>query len=366
MRLFLKGFWIFCICAGFLALGGCGFKDIDKRFFVVAIGIDESKDSLKKYNISLKFAIPSSSREEPSKSIIITQEADTISEAIRIIKTKVDREIDFSHTKAILFGKKLVERELPAGIYFWFVRRRDIQEIAWVGIGKPTALEVMKVRPKSEHFPRDALFLALGKEGSETPFINSEFLYDFKKRITEKGLDPYLPILEAQKDLIVINTVGVFDKKRLKLTLNPVETMILNFFLVTEPKSALKVYHNQEVVIDTKSVHQKFKIVQPNGRKPYIQVNCKIKGILEEAVSFGVYNEQLSSYEKAAEKEFGSTIKRLLVKFQKANVDPLGFGLRFRAHSFHKNDWWEWKRLYPTITFNVRTDVKIEDTGLIE
>ncbi|NRD79282.1 Ger(x)C family spore germination protein [Bacillus sp. BRMEA1] len=366
MSRFIKWGGVVLLFALLLELGGCGFKDIEKRFFVVAIGVDQAKNSDKKFNISLKFAIPSSSKDQPSQSIIVTQEGDTISEAVRIIKTKVDREIDFSHAKVLLFGQKVVEKELPAGIYYWFARRRDIQEIAWIGIGKPSALAVLKVRPKSEHFPGDALFLALGKDGSETPFIISEFFFDFKKRTTEKGLDPVLPVLEAQKDLIVINTVGIFDKKRLKLLLNPVETMILNFFMINEQKSALKVKASQTIVIDTKKVKNTYKIMKPKGKPPYIQVNSKIIGMMEEAVKYAVYNQHVSGYEKAAEKEFSHNIKQMLIKFQKANVDPIGFGLRWRAHSFNRDDWQEWKRIYPTIKFNVNSQVIIEDTGLIE
>lgn len=366
MNHIIKWIWAVFLTVTVLSLGGCGFKDIEKRFFVVGIGVDPAKGSPKKYNISLKFAIPSGTRDLPAKSIIVTQEGDTIAEAIRIIKSKVDREIDFSHAKILLFGEQVVKKELPPGIYFWFSRRRDIQKIAWVGIGKPSAIDVLKVEPRSEHFPGDALFLALGKDGSETPFIISEFLFDFKKKVTEKGLDPVLPIIEARKNLFIINTVGLFDKHRLKLTLKPVETMLLNFFLVGEQKNALKVKAKQVIVINTKKVKTNFKIVKPKGKQPYIQVNSKITGNVEESVSFAVYNEHVSGYEKAAEKEFSQALGKFLVKMQKANVDPIGFGLRWRARSFNDNDWQEWKQLYPKIKFKVYSQVKIEDTGLVE
>ncbi|MCM3726878.1 hypothetical protein M3226_14400 [Neobacillus cucumis] len=52
-------------------LGGCGFKDIDKRFFVVSIGVDAAKASSKKYLVSLKFAVPGASKESPSQYQIV-------------------------------------------------------------------------------------------------------------------------------------------------------------------------------------------------------------------------------------------------------------------------------------------------------
>src|SRR5690349_17935436 len=104
-----------------MVLSACGFKDIEKRFFVVSIGVGPSKDSPNEYQI-------------------VSQEANSISEAVRIIKTKVDKEIDFSHAKVIVFSESIVKNKGNAGMYYWFTRRRDIQKIAWVNIGRPSAL----------------------------------------------------------------------------------------------------------------------------------------------------------------------------------------------------------------------------------
>jgi spore germination protein KC len=100
-----------------LALSACGFKDIEKRFFVVSIGVDTAKDHTKKYLVSLKFAVPGPSKDSPNEYQIVSQEANSISEAVRIIKTKVDKEIDFSHAKVIVFSESIVKRKGNAGMY---------------------------------------------------------------------------------------------------------------------------------------------------------------------------------------------------------------------------------------------------------
>lgn len=58
---------------------------------------------------------------------------------------------------------------------------------------KPFAQSVLKVRPKSETIPSNALSLSLGKDGSETPYVISQFLFDLKRRLIERGLDPMAP-----------------------------------------------------------------------------------------------------------------------------------------------------------------------------
>jgi spore germination protein KC len=352
------------ILVSVLLLNGCGFKDIDKRLFVTAIGVDLAKNNSKKYIISLKFSIPL--KDKPSDFTIVSEEGNSIAEAVRIIKTKVEKEIDFSQAKVIVFSEDYAKQNMAPNILYWFSRRRDIQEIAWVAVGKPTALEVLKVRPKSENLPSNAVYLSLGKEGSETPYVISEFMFDMKKRFKERGLDPYLPIIQAKKELFEINTVCLFNKKQVKLTLIPEETKMLNFLLKQEEKSSLKVkLGKQGFFIDTQKVKVNYKILAPMDKKPYIKVNVKVKGRIEEA-NYTVDNNHLTKYEKATERKLNSSIKSLLVKIQKANVDPIGFGLRFRSRHFNNDDWEEWKRIYPTITFQVQTKVKIDDTGLIE
>ncbi|MFJ7727667.1 Ger(x)C family spore germination protein [Neobacillus sp. NPDC097160] len=366
MRTFVKWECSVMLLLTVLLLAGCGFKDIDKRFFVVSIGVDVAKNSSKKYLVSLKFAIPSESKGTSTDSIIVSEKADSMSEAVRIIKTKVDKEIDFSHAKVVVFGEEIVMQKGNAGINYWFTRRRDIQEIAWVAIGKPSALEVLKVKPKSERIPSNAMFLALGKEGSESPYVFSEFLFDYKYRLIERGIDPLLPIIEAKKDLLEINTVGLFNKNQLKMTLEPEETKILNFLRKREEKSANKITKGKtKVIIDTNKLKAKYKILTPKGKEPFIKVKVSIDGTLEETTR-RVSNAQLSVYEKAAEKSMNKEIEALLVKIQKANLDPIGFGLRYRSRHFNNDDWEEWKRLYPRIKFKVQTKVQIEDTGLIE
>ncbi|WP_042356031.1 Ger(x)C family spore germination protein [Bacillus rubiinfantis] len=356
----------FLVCA-LLFINGCGFKDIDKRLFVVSIGIDLApEDSNKEYLVSLKFAVPSASKDKPSEFFIISEEADSMSEAVRILKTKVDKEIDFSHAKVIILGEKVVKKTGNAGVYYWFARRRDIQEIAWVAIGKPQALDVLKVKPKSEVLPSEALILALGKDGSETPYIIPALLFDFKYRLIERGIDPVLPIIEAKSEWFEMNTIGIFNKTKMKLHLAPEETKLLNYLRGNEQKSSLKIAREKtKIVVDTDKVKAKYKLISRKGKKPYIKMNISVKGRLEEA-DHRVDNSQLQKYEKVAETTLSKEFKHVLEKLRDAEVDPIGFGLNYRAHRFQQNDWANWKRIYPQIDFVVQAKVDITDTGLIE
>jgi spore germination protein KC len=358
-----SGLLIVLLMACFLS--GCGFKDIDKRLFVVSVGIDPVKNNSKKFLVSLKFAVPTGEKIS-NEFLIISQEGDTIAEAVRIMKSKVDKEIDFSHAKLIVYNEEVMKAGLDPNLYYWFIRRRDFQEMSWVAVGKPSALAVLKTKPKSERMPSNALFLALGRDGTETAYIIPEFLFDFKKRFGEKGLDPLLPIINAKKDNFEINNVALLDKNKLKLKLQSKETMILNLFLTENPKTALKINDGEDsFVIDTQAVKTKYKLFTENQKQPYIKVDMSVDGRIEEA-RFNVSNKDLDKYEKAAKGYVSKQVKAVLVKMQKENVDPIGFGLRYRSRHIGNDDWKTWQQLYPTIKFKVNADINISDTGLVE
>lgn len=96
---------------------GCEYKDIDRRIFVVAIGIDPGEEEA--FKVSLKLAIPQGEVTKiDEKMLIITEESDSISEALRLMKSKVEKELDYVHCKSIIIGKK------------WLT---GISDISWTG-----------------------------------------------------------------------------------------------------------------------------------------------------------------------------------------------------------------------------------------
>jgi len=362
------GVIIFLILPIIFTASGCGYKDIDKRFFALAIGVDAAPESSnKRYMISLKMAIAKASKENPTDAIIVKTYANSMAEAVRIIKTKIERELDFSHAKVILIGEKVARRGGNAGVFYWFARRRDIQKIAWIAGARPDALTILNIEPKSERLPANALFLSLGNEGSETPYKIPAFYFDFKKRLIERGLDPFYPIVEpSQKSLFQINKLGLENKSKLKLILAPEETKLFNYLFNYESKSAYLVEKGKlKFIIDTQRVKTSYKIYTPKGKQPYIRVKASLKGRLEET-NRRITNSQLSELEKTAEKQFNKEMEALLKKIQKVKLDPIGFGLRYRARHFNNNDWEEWQKIYPQIKFKVDSKIQITDTGLIE
>lgn len=350
-----------------MPLVSCGYKDIDKRAFVVAIGVDTAESDDKKYKVMLKVAIPTPDMKAGEQKFIISErESNSITDAIRLMKSKVDKELDFSHAKAIVLGEDVV-KEGYEEVLDWFIRRRDVQKIAWVAIGKPNAKEILSMKRKIERMPANALFLSFGQSGTESVYIISEYLFDFRKRITEKGLDPILPIIESKGEYFEINKAALLDEQKLRKSLTEEETKILNIMLKRAQKVDVRVMnHDQDrdaffISVDDTKVNYKIRTKE----KPKIEVRVQMEGIIEEAlVDFP--HKQLGKYKADAEKQFKKKILKLLTMLQEEQLDPIGFGLQYRASSFEKNDWEQWKEIYPTVEFDVDVEITIQGTGLLQ
>ncbi|RKP54201.1 Ger(x)C family spore germination protein [Cohnella endophytica] len=356
----------FLLASVTLILGGCGFKDIDKRFFVVAMGIDPGtrKDLIK---VTLRLAIPSSKIESgEAKTELESLEAPTIAEAIRRIKSLVDKELDFGHCRVILFGKETLENGVRESTN-WFLRRRDIQMVAYVGMAEPNATDVLQLKPQSERYPGNSLILSFGSEGTESSFILTEYLFDWTRRLAETGTDGFLPVVRVDKDKnsYQIDKVAFLDKQKLRLCLNATETQLFNISAKKFRKSIISVpIENVPIVLALSSVRTH--IDYSKGEIPEITLRLRATGMLEESPS-KFLNGNNRVIEQKIEKAFNDQVETLLYKIRDAGVDPYGFGLHYLSTYFGDHKMWErWKSAYPTIKFHVKSRIVIEETGLVE
>ncbi|MFJ8258737.1 Ger(x)C family spore germination protein [Peribacillus asahii] len=348
---------------------GCGFKDIDKRIFVLSIGIDHTDNEKKPYKVILKLAVPSRSlKESDTKYTYLTKESESFSSAIRLLKTHVDKELDFGHTKVIVLGEEILHHDL-ADITDFFLRRRDIQMVAWMAIGTPTAESVLKAEPASEMASSHALFNLFDQTAVESSYIISTYLFDFHRKMIETGIDPVLPVLRSSKNKkkIIVNSAALLAKNKAPIKLSPQETKLYN--LMTNNIQKLDIIIKKDKLLYTVSIDTaktNFKIITKPTHKPALKMDVTMKGIIEES-NRHINPKKLDTYSKYASKEVEKEITALLTKLQENGADPLGFGVRYKATHLHTRDTYkEWKKLYSEIAFDVNVKVSIMSTGIIE
>lgn len=362
--------WLICI-ALLALLSGCQFKDIDKRSFVLAIGVDRPEDPKlgHLYEVTLKTGLPEGDPTARTQgSIMITQTAKSIPEAVRLMKSKIDKELDFSHCKVVIYGQSLA-RESIVTVLDWTTRRRDIQLIMLCAVGIPNAKDVIQMQPKTERVPGNALILSLSKDGSESPFVHTVFSFDLARKATEKGLDPIMPVVETQHpDMLVINKLALFDKDKMVAVLSPDETRLFNLLSTKNLITSFRVKadgNSYDYNMETSKA--KFKISATKDGPATIHYSMSGRASLESNDQGSpVTGPVLRKLSQAASEQWERDITKLCRKIQHLGVDPLGWGLRyFSRHWDNEHEVENWNELYPEAEFQVRAKVQVKYTGLI-
>ncbi len=345
-----------------LPLGGCGFVDIDKRFFVVAVAIDKSGNEQKPYRITLRLSIPNSKIEPGAeKSQVETIEAAEISEGVRLIKSLLDKELDLGHCKMILLGKKLSQDDISEAVD-WMVRRRDIQGSAYIAMAGSQASDVLKKIPLSERYSGNSLFLTFGGDGTRSSYIRTERLFDLQRRRTERGMDPYLPVIRTTGNGYEVDRLALLDKNKVRTILTPEETQLFNQLDQQYVNSIIKTkLDGRPVILTVTNISSRYSV----SSSGILKMKVNIGGSIEEAPT-NLFKLDWNALQEMFEHDLEKDAIALFQKIQKAGVDPFGFGLRYRATHLSSKSFQEWESMYPTLKFEVQAKVKIQGTGLIK
>ncbi|MBL0388769.1 Ger(x)C family spore germination protein [Tumebacillus sp. ITR2] len=362
-----KVLFVLLLCSS-LVLSGCEFKDIDKRFFVVSIGVDKSSDPEKTFHVSVKVAIPRGQVQMGKEDFEVYGVDDsTISNAIQRLKANVDKEFDFGHAKMLMIGESLAKKDYT-DVLNWAIRTRFLQRIAWVGVVTPSAERALNVRPSFERLPSNALFLSFGQIGVESEFTVSRYLFDFYRSNEEPGSSPVLPLIQARKGHFIIDSAYVMDGKKAALKLSPEETRLFNTLTHTQNKYEYVIPEgDRKYVFHVDQVKIKRRL--ESSPKPTAQVDVKLSGTIVERVGRGRVNEsEMHEVERLLSKDFKKKVENLLTRFRDENLDPYEFGLLYRATHWDEmeQEVKDWKAMYKKISFNVNVSVESRGSGSIE
>ncbi|MDD7795883.1 Ger(x)C family spore germination protein [Clostridium sp. 'White wine YQ'] len=355
-----------------LSSSGCSStKEIDKRAFTACIGIDKGEQDMYRFKITLTLALP---EKQTVDYLNLTAEANTLDEAIDVLKTESSKDIDFSYAQIIMLGKDLASEDLAVAMD-WLIRIKEIQKISYLVIGEPSAKIVLDKRAQLQKkagknlLSMNSLILAFDGTGVESNYITQVYLFDFYRSITELGVTPFLPIIKVQQDHFKINQLALLEKDKslkIKTIFSPDETKIFN--MIYNNKNHLRLDINtpeRNFVINVQNVKYNYYIDSTNKSHPKLQYNVKITGIIAESTTTQLPID-LNSCEELSSEVLRKQILKMLKKIQSENLDPIGFGLRYRSRNWNNSTKFEdWNKLYPSIDYEVNLKMKLESSGLV-
>lgn len=374
MKFLLRKVKVFIIVAiyvsSILVLTGCGFKDIDKRVFVTAIGVDPSEKEDGGYKVTLKLSLPVASIKSATgpKYEYLVHDGETLAEAIRILETHTDKILEFGHAKMIVINEDLLQGNVK-DFMDYFIRRSDIQLIAWVAAARSSAESILRVEPAAETAVSSTLVNFFGSSGTESPFITSTFLFEFRRNMLSEGIDAVLPLVEASEDKkeLIVNKSLVINEKSKPFELSSEQSKYYNSLLNGMNGFSYKAEsENLKLIINMETTNLHYKILMENGKPTSIKMNVKMIGVIGQSNKNLSLNE-LKKYDKMASEAIKKKIKEFLTVVQDNNLDPMGFGLRYRTMMLYNKDTVsEWKKAYPDLPIDLSVVVELKGTGAIE
>lgn len=355
-------------------LTGCEFKDIDKDVFVSMIGIDKSDEEDKPYKITLKLYVPTSSfKQSPEPQYTyITKSGETLSEAIRILETYSDKELEFGHAKLIVIGEDLLKEHKASEVMDFLLRRPDIQMISWIAAGRPSAEEIIKMVPQGENAAYPALFNYFDDIGNESQYIVTTYLFDFRRRMVEEGIDPILPIIEKNTSHFKINKSLVLVDKKEPHELPTLYTGIFNILSMNIQVADLIIKEEEDgegeaFIAKIDSMNSKHKVIVKNNNNIALEIEVRLTGYIAES-KHPLKMKNLSYYNKLLEKVAKEKLTEFFSEMTSVGIDPIGFGIDYKSRTLHNKRMSseEWKEAYKNAEIKIIIHPKLKSTGAIQ
>ncbi|MBD7986121.1 Ger(x)C family spore germination protein [Sporosarcina sp. Sa2YVA2] len=347
---------------------GCAFKDIDKRILIVAIGIDPAENS-EGYKVTLKIALPVASVKQASgpRFAYFTEESETVGESLRILETHIDKVLEFGHVKAIVINEELFKDGIE-DFMDYFTRRADIQLIAYVIAARPSAEEILKIEPDTEAASTVSLLNFFDDTGTESPYITTSFLFQFRRDYLGKGIDSFVPIIETneEKNELIVNKAIVSGEGSDPIVLDQIKTKYYNSLFKSKAGMDYKVEDdNLTFMLYIDKVKMSYKIIEEDKKPTSIKINAKFVGIIGQS-NHALSQDKLNHYNELSEKAIKEKMTDFFKTLQEAGLDP-GFGLRYRATRLNSDGLYEkWEEAYKDLPIDINVTVKLKSTGALE
>jgi len=351
---------MFVISMLIFVLAGCIRKEIlDDINIITVIGYDKGKNE----DILGTVVVPVFQKEQPIRNKIMTVEADLSRDIMSEIQKESSEPLVYGKLQFIIYSQEVAEMGVRPLI-------DSIERDASVGSRVMLAVSQTNVN--------QLLQGQYGQRGTATYLSNLVFhnmelrdlpennLHLFLYNLYSDGKDPYMPIIEKNSENIRIKGVALFKEDKMIGEISNEELLFFKLLVDKYVNGTHSITMDNEEEASIESIHSNRKMIIDEQNPLNISVILTIKAHIRE-YSKGQINPKVI---KKVEKEFEENIEQksmeLIQRFQDLNVDPIGFGdmISSKTRKLAKRD--HWKDYYHDLKVNVKADVTIIQTGVVE
>lgn len=293
----------------------------------------------------------------------------TLGETSKEIRSNINNESRYplvsGQLRVALFGKSLAKKGIT-DVVDTLNRDPSIGSIIQMAIVDGDASELFKI----EKFKTENVSLYVQEmldQSMKSDNLPESNLQTYLFQFNQNGQDPYLPLIKQVEDNIKIIGIAILKDDRYVFPIF-MEDLFTFKCLVDKYKLGLQRFtleNGEMVVLDNLHSKAHYQVKIKNGR-PEFTINLKMKTRLQEFTS--PKNKRVPLDKKHIQKEIAVQLEenslKLIKKFKKHGVDPLGLGAKYREHDRNFNEK-KWKRFYPTAKVHVHVKVNIKQTGVV-
>lgn len=372
-----KFFLINLIIIFSLLLSGCwSYVGLDEVVIISGIAIDKEED-----NYILTFEMLDISNVDDEGGVVpklIEGKGPTIYEAVRNASVVTSKDLCFCSVQAIIINKEIAKEEGIKRVLDFFLRNRRVRELSKVVIsGEETAKQILEAKGIAESIISIEVMDIIEKaEKTNLQTLRSD-LYTIVNVLKGEGIELVLPVFRVTKiedEVIKLGELAIFKGDKLNNYM-PIEETKYFLFVIDEVEGGVISFRSKNQDFDNMAfnIYKSKTSVTYKEKKGNLRfhLHIKLKGSLEE------YNdsqetisiEEMDDASKKLATELEKRISNVILKTQKRDEgDIFGFGKKIyqRNPKLWRELKKEWSATFKNIKFDVKVEVIIANTGLLE
>jgi spore germination protein len=271
----------------------------------------------------------------------------------------------------ILFGEELSKKGL-INVVKTFTKDPEFGTRVKFAIVEGKGEKVLKKKTPTIPDNAEYLYTLFEKIGKQYRVLNTD-KYRFLRDYYDDGIDPVLPVFSYESERIEFRGLGIFKGDQYIKVLSLNETQILNYLSedINNGKLMLSLKNEQTGKNDQlflSSIHSHFdkKVITRKGKEMSVELRLDIKGsVLEYTGTMNLRDEKhQKELERQVENHLKTHSKKLLIKLQKYQTDPIGIGKSVRNRlSYERWNKTKWETIYSNLNFVVKVNVDLVNTG---
>jgi spore germination protein len=349
-----------------ILLTGCAEQRIiDDLALINAVGYDLTDNETNPLKLTGTFPIITKDGNYDRKTIVV--EGKSSKDAREKVRFKTNFQLESGQLRVSLFGQKLAKQGMLPHLQS-LVRDPSIGTRLKLALAEDEASEVLLLQIKNEGQNATYLEQFLTKLNKEN-FRANYNIYQFLRDYYDDGIDPILPVFKVEKNNIAFNGIGLFHEDKLVEILKPSEARYLFLFREEMQKGVFV----EQMDVGEEGMATIMLNYELNNQRIEVHVTRKKASIYIELIGDVVEytgKEDVSDpkiqkkIENIITKKINQEGKKLVVKLQKLQVDPLGIN-RYVRNKMTYNDWKALNQYqaYQDMNINVEATVILNSSG---